>query len=175
MDGRQHAERLEQKLGDPAGIGRGRRCCRFDLQPLHREYAHDIRGEGGFRNGDLSSDPGCRVSLTAVVDRRAICSGRRVFLCRKWHARSAYRFCAEVTVYLDPDHTRGGIGSKLYDQLFPILKARVIHTAIGEITLPNEASFALHEEFGFSKVAHFKEVGFKFDRWLDVGYWQRNL
>jgi L-amino acid N-acyltransferase YncA len=43
------------------------------------------------------------------------------------------------------------------------------------IALPNESSVALHEKFGLSKVAHFKEVGFKFNRWIDVGYWQRTL
>ena len=43
------------------------------------------------------------------------------------------------------------------------------------IALPNEASVALHEKFGMRKVAHFAEVGFKFGRWIDVGYWQRTL
>jgi L-amino acid N-acyltransferase YncA len=43
---------------------------------------------------------------------------------------------------------------------------------MGGIALPNGASIALHEKLGFEKVAHFKKVGFKFDRWIDVGYWQ---
>jgi phosphinothricin acetyltransferase len=43
------------------------------------------------------------------------------------------------------------------------------------IALPNEPSVVLHERFGLAKVAHFREVGFKFDRWIDVGYWQRTL
>ena len=43
------------------------------------------------------------------------------------------------------------------------------------IALPNEPSVALHEKFSLARVAHFKEVGFKFDRWVDVGYWQRTL
>ena len=47
--------------------------------------------------------------------------------------------------------------------------------AIGGITLPNDASVALHEKMGMHKVAHFEEVGFKFGRWLDVGYWQLTL
>jgi phosphinothricin acetyltransferase len=46
---------------------------------------------------------------------------------------------------------------------------------VGVIALPNDASVALHEKFGLSKVAHLKEVGFKFDRWIDVGYWERIL
>ena len=68
-----------------------------------------------------------------------------------------------------------GIGSNLYAELFPILQARGIHAVMGGIALPNEASVALHEKFGMRKVAHFKEVGFKLDRWVDVGYWQRTL
>lgn len=46
---------------------------------------------------------------------------------------------------------------------------------MGGIALPNEASVGLHEKLGFKKVAHFNEVGFKFDQWIDVGYWQRIL
>ena len=59
--------------------------------------------------------------------------------------------------------------------LLPLLRQRSIHVVIGGIALPNEASVALHEKFGLSKVAHFAEVGRKFDRWIDVGYWQRVL
>jgi L-amino acid N-acyltransferase YncA len=47
-----------------------------------------------------------------------------------------------------------------------------VHAVIGGIALPNDASVRLHEKMGFQKIAHFKEVGFKFDRWVDVGYWQ---
>ena len=93
----------------------------------------------------------------------------------KWRDRSAYRFSAEVTVYLDPSDVGRGIGSKLYAELFPRLKARGVHAALGGIALPNEASIALHEKFGMRKVAHLQEVGFKFDRWIDVGYWQCTL
>lgn len=91
----------------------------------------------------------------------------------KWKERSAYRFSAEVTVYLAPTATGRGIGKLLYGALFPLLDARGLHALMGGITLPNEASVALHEKFGMRKVAHFDEVGFKFGRWLDVGYWQR--
>lgn len=94
---------------------------------------------------------------------------------RKWRSRSAYRFSAEITIYVVPGHARRGIGSSLYSRLFPILQARGIHAVIGGIALPNDASVALHEKFGMRKVAHFSEVGFKFDRWIDVGYWQRTL
>lgn len=94
---------------------------------------------------------------------------------RPWHERIAYRFSVEITVYLAAAFTGRGIGSTLYARLFPILQARRIHAAMGGIALPNEASVALHEKFGLRKVAHFEEVGFKFDRWIDVGYWQRTF
>src|SRR5262249_26951854 len=93
----------------------------------------------------------------------------------KWKARSAYRFSVEITVYVANERARRGVGSKLYDELFPILKARDVHAVIGGIALPNQASVGLHERFGLRKVAHFHEVGFKHGRWVDVGYWQRTL
>jgi L-amino acid N-acyltransferase YncA len=93
----------------------------------------------------------------------------------KWHGRCAYKFSTEITVYLAPAQVGRGLGSKLYGRLFPILRERGMHAVIGGIALPNEASVALHERFGLEKVALFKEVGFKFDRWIDVGYWQRTL
>ncbi len=93
----------------------------------------------------------------------------------KWKERTAYRFSVEVTVFISPNHFRYGIGFQLYNQLLPALKAKGVHAAMGGIALPNSASVGLHERFGFEKVAHFKEIGFKFDQWIDVGYWQRIL
>ena len=93
----------------------------------------------------------------------------------KWRERFAYRFSVEVTVYLSPNSSGHGVGTKLYEALFSELRLRSIHSVIGGITLPNKASVALHEKFGLEKVAHFKEVGFKFNQWRDVGYWQGAL
>lgn len=93
----------------------------------------------------------------------------------RWKGRCAYRFSVEVTVYVEHALTGQGIGSKLYQQLLPELQSRGIHVALGGIALPNDASVALQERFGFEKVAHLREVGFKFNRWIDVGYWQKIL
>ena len=93
----------------------------------------------------------------------------------KWKARSAYRFSVETTVYLAVGLGRRGLGSRLYEELFRLLKEKGVHAAIGGIALPNDASVALHEKFGMRKVAHFEEVGFKFGKWVDVGYWERIL
>ncbi|TBW48973.1 N-acetyltransferase family protein [Marinobacter halodurans] len=93
----------------------------------------------------------------------------------EWRARPAYRYSVEVTVYLDRAQIRRGQGTRLYEALFADLRERGIHTVIGLIALPNDASVALHERMGMDKVAHLSEVGFKFGRWLDVGYWQGTL
>jgi len=93
----------------------------------------------------------------------------------KWKARAAYRYSVETTVYLADNLVRKGVGTLLYTELFRCLKERGIHAAIGGIALPNVASVALHEKFGMRKVAHFEEVGFKFGKWVDVGYWETTL
>lgn len=90
----------------------------------------------------------------------------------KWKGRSAYRYSVECTVYLALECIGRGYGSRLYEVLFAELRNSGLHAVIAGITLPNVASVALHEKFGMSKVAHFQEVGFKFGRWLDVGYWE---
>ena len=90
----------------------------------------------------------------------------------KWKGRCAYRHSAEVTVYLDPKSVGQGIGSRLYKALLEELRVRHLHAVIGGIALPNPVSIALHERLGFRKVAHFEQVGWKFGRWIDVGYWQ---
>jgi L-amino acid N-acyltransferase YncA len=92
-----------------------------------------------------------------------------------WRTRVAYRFCTEVTVYLDRHCFGRGLGTRLYEALFARLEPSGMHALLGCIALPNAASVALHERFGMKKVAHFEEVGFKFGRWIDVGYWQKNL
>jgi phosphinothricin acetyltransferase len=93
----------------------------------------------------------------------------------QWRSRSAYRYTAESTVYLDPLHAGKGLGTLLYNALLERLKEMDMHVVMGVVTLPNPASVALHEKFGFKKVAHFSEVGYKFGQWLDVGYWQLTL
>ena len=92
-----------------------------------------------------------------------------------WSERSAYRYSVETTVYVSRTAVANGWGTSLYNALFTELRNNSIHVAIGGITLPNPASIALHEKLGMTKVAHFKEVGYKFGKWLDVGYWQVQL
>ena len=93
----------------------------------------------------------------------------------EWKPRGAFKHTVESTIYLGIDQSGKGIGSKLYSELISQLKLLNIHIIIGGIGQPNEASLALHEKLGFQKVAHFKEIGFKFDKWVDVAYWQLNI
>lgn len=92
-----------------------------------------------------------------------------------WKSRSAYRYTAEVSVYVAADRHGRGHGTRLYAPLFDALRERGLHAVIAGITLPNPASVAFHERFGFRYVGRFAEVGRKFDRWVDVGYWMRLL
>jgi len=93
----------------------------------------------------------------------------------KWRPRAAYRYTIEVTVYLERKHLGKGFGKQLYQELFSQLKAMDIHSLIATIAIPNENSQALHESLGFKQVALFKDMGYKLDQWIDVGYWQLML
>lgn len=90
----------------------------------------------------------------------------------EWKARSGYKKSAELTVYLHHNNASKGIGTRLYKAVIDRLKEMDVHAVVGGISLPNEASVRLHEKFGFEKVAHYKEIGYKFNKWVDVGYWQ---
>ena len=92
-----------------------------------------------------------------------------------WQSRPAYRHSVESTIYLHREATGRGLGSKLYRHLLDELRQRNVHTVIAGIALPNAASVALHESLGFVNVSRFQEVGRKFDRWIDVGHWQKML
>lgn len=92
-----------------------------------------------------------------------------------WSPRSAYRFTVEASAYLAPSAVGKGVGSALFTALFDALREAGIQVVLSRIALPNPASVALNEKFGFTKVGHMSEVGLKFDRWLDVGIWQRRL
>ncbi len=92
-----------------------------------------------------------------------------------WKARSAYRHTVETTIYLQPGLQRRGIGTALYTALLGELRRRGLHCALAGISLPNDASVALHERLGFRPAGCLHEVGRKFGRWIDVGYWERLL
>jgi L-amino acid N-acyltransferase YncA len=92
-----------------------------------------------------------------------------------WRTRNAYRFAVESAIYVAKGQERRGIGIKLYQALIEELRERGYHSVLGCLGLPNEPSVALHEKLGFTKVGHMKEAGWKFERWVDVGFWELML
>lgn len=93
----------------------------------------------------------------------------------RYRARSAYQNTVETSIYLHHQQGGRGYGGQLYRALLETLAQQGYHTALGGVALPNEASERLHEGLGFHKVAHFAQVGHKFDQWIDVGFWQKML
>ena len=89
--------------------------------------------------------------------------------------RAAYRWSVDVAVYVAEAYQRRSLGRALYSSLFAILRTQGFFQAYAGITLPNVASVGLHESVGFEPVAVFPKVGYKLDRWLDVGWWRLQL
>jgi phosphinothricin acetyltransferase len=93
----------------------------------------------------------------------------------RYHARAAYRFTVENSVYVRAGRHRRGIGRALLADLVARAARAGHHAIIASITAEQEASVALHRAFGFELVGRMREIGFKFGRWLDVCYLQRVL
>lgn len=89
--------------------------------------------------------------------------------------RPAYRWSVDVSVYVAAGHVGEGIGGALYTALFERLRGQRFRMAYAGITLPNEASVALHESLGFAQVGTMREVGWKLGEWRDVGWFQLEL
>jgi phosphinothricin acetyltransferase len=89
--------------------------------------------------------------------------------------RAAYRWAAEVSVYVHPAHHRSGVGRRLYEALFAALRRQGFQIACAGITLPNDASVRLHEALGFEPIGVYREIGYKAGAWHDVGWWQLRL
>jgi phosphinothricin acetyltransferase len=89
--------------------------------------------------------------------------------------RAAYRWSAETSAYVDASAQRQGVGTALYLALFDVLAARGYCNAFAGMTLPNDASAALHRSVGFEPIGVFRRVGWKFGAWHDVAWSQRPL
>jgi len=109
--------------------------------------------------------------LVAEIDRKVVAYAYAT----RWRTRAAYDYTLESTIYVDEGYTGRGIAGPLYLHLLDELRSRGVRAVVGCIALPNDASVALHEKCGFVKVAHFPQVGRKFERWVDVGFWQATL
>ncbi len=90
----------------------------------------------------------------------------------QFRLRQEFEFTAEVAIYVRNEAKQKGIGTALYSQLFDLLAETDIHAIVAGIAFPNDSSIRFHEKLGFEKAAHFREVGYKLGRWVDVGYWE---
>jgi L-amino acid N-acyltransferase YncA len=89
--------------------------------------------------------------------------------------RAAYRWAADVAVYIAAEHHRSGIGRTLYTHLFERLAGLGLWTLCAGVTQPNEASDGLHRAMGFTHVGTFRRIGWKGGAWHDVRWWQLDL
>jgi peptide/nickel transport system permease protein len=141
--------------------------------PLHIQYLKWISSI--ILHGDFGQSFEYGRSVSSLIgDRLPWSIGLTLFsLGFVWVVAFPIGVYSAVKQYSVGDYVATGIG--FLGLAIPMLAAREIHAAVGGISLPNPASVAFHERFGFRKVAHFPEVGFKLGRWVDVGYWQRTF
>jgi phosphinothricin acetyltransferase len=92
-----------------------------------------------------------------------------------YRPRPAYALTRETSIYLDPSVRGQGIGRLLYLALLEAMTTSGVHTAVALVAQPNPASVALHLACGFHRVGTMREVGYKFDRWVDVEWYQKML
>ncbi|MDR1900026.1 MAG: GNAT family N-acetyltransferase [Treponema sp.] len=90
----------------------------------------------------------------------------------KFRDRPAYRYSAELSIYVKSGHEGKGMGGKLFARLLEAARESSLHVLVSAITVPNERSVGIHEKFEFVKVAQFDEIGYKLGGWRDVAYWE---
>ena len=93
----------------------------------------------------------------------------------RYRERAAYKYSANVSVYVATEHHRHGIGKALYEKLFELLRSQSVYTIYAGITQPNEASMGLHKSLGFTEVGTYHNVGYKHGKWLDVTWLEKQL
>jgi phosphinothricin acetyltransferase len=92
-----------------------------------------------------------------------------------YRPKPCYAGTRETSIYLTPDAQGQGLGRQMYDDLLGWLVADGIRTVVAAVALPNPASLALHRACGFEEVGVMREVGRKFDRWIDVLWLEKSL
>jgi L-amino acid N-acyltransferase YncA len=89
--------------------------------------------------------------------------------------RSAYDWAADVAIYTAASHHGRGMGRRLYEELFPVVRERGLRVLCAGVALPNDASDGLHRALGFEEVGVYRRIGWKAGRWHDVRWWQLHL
>ena len=135
----------------------------FDDEPMTMEWRRDWFGH--------YATTGPHRLMVAVDDGRTTgyaCSSR-------FRPKPGYNTSVEMSIFIGPDAVGKGLGARLYAALFKALEGEDVHRAYAGIALPNPASIALHERFGFKRVAHFSEQGRKLGRYWDVDWFEKPL
>ena len=131
----------------------------------------DNGGDNGDGGDDNGSDNDIYHALVAELD-----GGVAGFAFNHaFRAKPAYRRATETTVYAAADHQARGIGGALYAELFRRIESTDLHRAYAVIALPNPRSIALHRRFGFTRIATFSEVGYKFNKYIDAAWFEKAL
>jgi phosphinothricin acetyltransferase len=136
----------------------------FDVRPLSAEERRPWFDEHA---------PSGPHRLLVAVDQADTCVGYATS--SRWRPKAAYDTTVEASIYCRPDIVGHGCGRRLYSELFAALGEEDIHTIVAGVSLPNRASIALHERFGFRSVGVFNQVGRKFGKFWDVEWFQRPL
>ncbi|HWQ29240.1 MAG TPA: GNAT family N-acetyltransferase [Dehalococcoidia bacterium] len=167
---------------DPSGV-QVRPASRADLPRLTEIYNHYVLQTAV----TFDLEPVTPEERRAWLEQFGVTGPHRLFVAERdgvvlgyagshrFRARRAYDTTVETTVYCAPDATGLGIGTLLYRALFDALRGEDLRVAIAAITLPNPASVALHERFGFALVGVTHEVGRKFGRYWDVAWYEKRL
>ena len=141
----------------------------FDIVPItmeqRREWFSHLAVDGPHR-------------LLVAVEPGSNGAGDRVLGYASSHPfrpKQAYETSVETSIYLAPDAVGQGVGTALYAALFDAIAGEDLHRAYAGIGIPNDASIALHERFGFTRVAYFTEQGRKFGRYWDVAWYEKPL
>lgn len=158
-----------------------RPAAQGDVQALARIYGYAVRGS--VATFDVTDPP-----LSSWQDKLAnVGSGDRVLVVEdaatvvgyaystSFRPRAAYALTRETSVYLAPEAVGRGLGRLTYSRLLSMLRSDGMHCAVAVVAQPNPASVALHESLGFELVGTLREVGRKFDRWVDTQWYQLRL
>lgn len=154
-----------------------RRAVRGDAKDICRIYNHYVLNTTvSFETDEVSTqEMQDRIETITKFYPWLVCESGKDLIgyayAAQWKERKAYSRSAECAVYVDRDHHGKGAGALLYGRLIEECRSAGLHLLIAGITLPNEASIAFHEKFGFSYIGKFSEVGLKFGNIIDVGYW----
>ena len=93
----------------------------------------------------------------------------------KHRERAAYKYSADVSVYVASEYQRQGVGKTLYSKLFELLREQGIYTIYAGVSLPNDKSVGLHKSLGFKDVGIYRNVGYKLGKWIDVLWLEKTL